>query len=199
MASPVPRTESATPPPSTDDALNQAPPLTDYDLYATDTALVEAVSREGATLSESAIQAFGQLMGSQALIDAGFEANRHEPELKTHDRFGARIDEVHFHPAWHELLRASVEYGLHNLPWQTSTGDGHAVRAALMILAAQNETGHLCPISMTNSVVPVLRKHPDIAAVWEPKIANTDYDPRFVPSENKRSVLLGMALTDPPV
>ncbi len=189
--------ESGMPPVSTQEAPNQAPPLVDYDLYSTDTALVEAVSREGAADTEAAIRAFGRLMGSQRLIEAGFDANRYLPELASYDRFGTRIDEVRFHPAWHDVMRASVEAGLHNLPWQASAGGhGHAARAALTILAAQNETGHLCPISMTNSVVPVLRKHPDLAAAWEPGIASRDYDPRFLPAGQKRSVLLGMALTE---
>ena len=116
--------------------------------------------------------------------------------LHTHDTRGQRIDEVRFHPAWHELMSLSVRFGLHNLPWREARGGAHVARAALFYLASQNEAGHGCPISMTYACVPALRRQPDVAESWEPRIVTTTYDPRFLPAEQKSGVLIGMAMTE---
>src|SRR5215469_789165 len=104
-------------PVSTHEVLNQAPPLVDYNLLTSDSVLSRALEREGAGWARSRAEDFGRLLGSEELIRAGFQANENPPVLKTHDRFGHRVDEVEFHPAWHTVMRHSVEYGLHNLAW----------------------------------------------------------------------------------
>lgn len=179
----------------THEVLNQAPPLVDCNLFAADKALVEAVRREGAGWAEEQISAFGRLVGSREVIGWGFQANEHPPVLRTHDRFGRRLDEVEFHPAWHELLRIAIQHGLHSLPWREPREGAHVARAALLMLASENEFGHLCPISMTYAAVPALRKQPELASDWEPRIT-TSYDPRFRPAPEKSGVLLGMAMTE---
>ena len=123
---------------------NQAPPLVDYNLFHTDRVLQEALQRECASWAEPSLAAFGQLQGSEEAIRWGFQANENPPVLRTHDRFGNRIDEVEFHPAWHSLMRASLCSGLHNLPWREPRSGAHVARAALMFLASQNEQGHTC-------------------------------------------------------
>jgi putative acyl-CoA dehydrogenase len=179
-----------------DTVLNQAPPLVNYDLFTTDRALGEALEREGASWAVQQVSVFGQLMGTETIIRHGFLCNRHPPVLHSHDRYGQRIDEVEFHPSWHALLQVSIEHQLHCLPWRESRPGAHVVRTALLMLAAQNEAGHCCPVSMTYAAVPVLRKQPEVAAEWEPRICTATYDPRFRPAGDKSGVLLGMALTE---
>ena len=116
--------------------------------------------------------------------------------LHTHDRFGNRRDEVVFHPSWHNLMRTSVANRLHCLPWEAARPGAHVARAALMMLTAQNEAGHTCPISMTFSAVASLREEPELAAEWEPRILSSTYDPRFAPAQEKSGVLLGMGMTE---
>ncbi|MDH5373892.1 MAG: acyl-CoA dehydrogenase family protein, partial [Acidimicrobiia bacterium] len=125
----------------------------------------------------------------------GFLANQYPPVLQTHDRFGHRVDQIEFHPAWHSLMDLSVAAGLHSLAYEAPVG-GHTARAALTFLAGQIEQGHGCPISMTSSVLASLRHAPDIAAEWEPRILSRMYDPRYLPAAEKNGVLTGMALTE---
>ena len=180
----------------THEVKNQVPPLVGHNLFGGDRALVEAVGREGAGWVEDEANRLGQILGGQEAIDWGFEANNNPPVLHTHNSRGERIDEVRFHPAWHALMRTSVEFGLHNLPWAQKRDGAHAARAALFYLAGQNESGHGCPISMTYACVPSLRRQPELAALWEPRIASTRYDPRFLPADEKHGALIGMAMTE---
>jgi putative acyl-CoA dehydrogenase len=183
-------------PAATHEVLNQAPALHDYNLFVSDPVLASALDRDGAAWARPRLEEFGRLMGTEELIRAGFLANENPPVLHTHDRFGHRIDEVEFHPSWHEVMRHSVEYGLHNLAWTEPMPGGHVARAALMFLASQNEAGHTCPVSMTYSCVPALRKQPELAAEWEPRILSSNYDPRFRPVTEKNGALIGMAMTE---
>jgi putative acyl-CoA dehydrogenase len=128
---------------------NQPPPLVDYNLFSTDRALRDAVAREGAGWACAELEEYGRRAGSAEAIEWGVLANESPPVLRTHDRSGNRRDEVEFHPAWHHLMRLAVEAGIHNLPWAQPRPGAHAARAALAMLAAQNEAGHVCPISMT--------------------------------------------------
>jgi putative acyl-CoA dehydrogenase len=181
----------------THEVLNQPPPFIDQNLFDRDPALGEALRREGAAWAEADTRAFGARMGSAEVTAWGFQANENPPVLKTHDRWGHRIDEVDFHPAWHSLMACSVEHGLHSAPFRTPKKDGaHVARAAMFILASQVENGHLCPMAMTYAVLPALRKQPDVAAVWEPRILSTKYDPRCRPASEKLGVLTGMAMTE---
>ncbi len=179
-----------------DEVLNQPPPLVDYNLFATDRVLVEALNREGAGWAQPRLEEFGRLVGTEEAIRWGFQANENPPVLHTHDRFGHRIDEVEFHPAWHELMRLSVEHGLASLPWTEPKRGAHVARAALMYLASQNEAGHTCPVSMTYAVVPALRQQPELAREWEARIHTMRYDPRCRPVGEKSGALMGMAMTE---
>lgn len=178
------------------EVFNQPPPLIDYNPYDTDAALREAVRREGGGLGEETLQDFGRRMGSAAVLELGELANRHAPQLHSHDRFGNRIDELEFHPAWHELMRLGVEAGLHARPWSEPGPGAHVVRAALVMLRHQVEEGASCPLTMTFAVIPTLRLEPALAAVWEPVVLSREYDPRSVPVRYKRGAIFGMALTE---
>ncbi len=180
----------------THEVLNQGPPLEDCDLFSTDRPLVEALEREGAGWAAARVREFGQLMGSREVVPLGFDANRNTPILRTHDRNGRRVDEVDFHPAWHELLSLSVKHRLHCLPWSDPRPGAHVARAALMYIAGQIEAGHGCPISMTYAAVPALRKQPELRDEWEPRIRTNSYDRRFIPAAGKTGVLFGMAMTE---
>ncbi|HKW55723.1 MAG TPA: isovaleryl-CoA dehydrogenase [Candidatus Acidoferrum sp.] len=180
----------------THEVLNQPPPLKDYNLYLTDTALVEAVRREGADWAAPQLRALGEFLGTEEAQRWGFEANENEPVLRTHDRYGYRRDEVEFHPSWHKLVRTSIENRLHSLPWLETRTGAHVARAALLMLTAQNEVGHTCPISMTFSAIAALRADSELAAEWEPRILSPVYDPRVLPAPEKSGVLVGMGMTE---
>jgi putative acyl-CoA dehydrogenase len=182
--------------PSTDEALNQVPPLTNYNLFLTDATLVEAVEREGAGWAREQISDLGRFLGTEEAQRWGFDANENPPVLHTHDRFGNRRDEVVFHPAWHNLMKTSVANQLHSLPWLEKRNGAHVARATLMMLASQNEGGHICPISMTFSGLATLRAEPELAREWELKILSSQYDARFRPATEKTGVLLGMGMTE---
>src|SRR5207249_2036012 len=138
----------------------------------------------------------GRLAGTEEAIDWGFQANANPPRLRTHDRFGERIDEVEFHPARHELMKVAVGHGLHALPWREPRPGAHAARAAAFYIWSQVEGGHGCPVSMTYAAVPALRKSPALAAEWEPLMTTLDYDPGLRHHSNKKGVLFGMAMTE---
>jgi len=178
------------------EALNQPPPLVDYNLFQADAPLREALEREGAGWAHDWVGELGRLAGTEEAIAWGFQANSNPPVLRTHDRFGNRIDEVEFHPAWHRLMEVAIGHGLHALPWREPRPGAHVARAAGFYVWSQVEGGHGCPVSMTYAAVPALRKQPDLAAEWEPLITTLDYDPGLRPHETKRGVLFGMALTE---
>jgi putative acyl-CoA dehydrogenase len=180
----------------THEVLNQPPPLEGYDVFAADAALVEATEREGAGWAVEDLSALGRLAGSPEAIAWGFEANRHTPELRTHDRFGNRVDEVAYHPAYHELMQVSVGHGLAGAAWAVDQPGAHVARAAGFVTWSQVDPGHFCPVSMTYSVVPALRHEPDLAGEWEPRLVARAYDPRNVPAPEKAGVLAGMGMTE---
>ena len=167
---------------------NQPPPLADYNLYSSDPVLRQGIHRECAGWADERLTAFGRIVGSQEAIRWGFQANEYPPVLRTHDRFGNRIDEVEFHPAWHALMRTAVEHGVHNLPWAEERPGAHVARAALLFLDSQNEAGHTCPVSMTYACIPAIRQQPEVAADWEPRILSNKY--------GAGGALVGMAMTE---
>ncbi len=175
---------------------NQAPPLEGVDVFSTNLPLVEAVQREGAGWVAERAAALGRFVGGEPQQLWGRLANENKPVLRTHDRYGNRIDEVEFHPAWHELMQMGVEHELHSLPWSSREPAVHAARAALYMTAMQAEAGFACPITMTFAVVPALRAQPELAAEWEPLITATTYDPRSIPAAEKGSAIAGMAMTE---
>jgi len=134
-----------------DQIFNQTPPLVAYNFYLIDTTLVAAIQREEAAWADAQLRELGELLGTEDAQRWGFEANENEPVLHTHLRFGNRRDEVVFHPSWHHLMRTSVEQQIHSLPWIEPRQGAHVARVALLMLTAQSELGHTCPISMTFS------------------------------------------------
>jgi putative acyl-CoA dehydrogenase len=178
------------------EVVNQPPPLADYNVFEADTVLGEAVRREGAEWAQPRIAAVGAYAGSAHAQELGRLANDNGPKLKTHDRYGNRVDEVEFHPAWHELLGVAVEHELHSSPWRDPKPGAHVARAAAFMCMSQAEAGIGCPISMTYSVVPALRAQPELAAEWEPRILSPRYDPSNAPAAQKAGALAGMGMTE---
>jgi putative acyl-CoA dehydrogenase len=181
---------------ATHEVFNQPPPLEGYNTFESDRVLVEALRREGADWAEESARELGAICGRPQTLRLGVQANENPPKLRTHDRFGNRIDEVEFHPAWHELLRLSVERGLHALPWRDPKPGGHVARAAMFMLTSQVEAGVGCPISMTYSVIPALRVQPELAEEWESRFLSLEYDERMVPAPDKKGALCGMGMTE---
>lgn len=181
----------------THEVLNQPPPLEDYNLFLADPVLDDALAREGAKTSRDRLVEFGAVAGSADYYRIAAEANRNDPRLITHDRFGNRVDMVEFHPSWHSLMETAVSNGHHCLPWEDDAEEyAHTTRAALTFMSGQVESGHNCPISMTYSVTPALRATPEVAEHWVPIIASRVYDPSFRPSAEKAGVLMGMGMTE---
>ena len=180
----------------THEVINTGSELADYNMYRQDTALVEAVNREGAAWADTALDEFGRLTGSAENLELGVLANRHPPELDTHDRFGRRVDLVRFHPAYHQLMRSAIEHGLHSAPWTDPKPGAHVARAAHFYLQSQVEAGHGCPITMTFASVPALQTTPALAEAWVPRITARHYDPRNVPDAQKQGLTIGMAMTE---
>ncbi|MEU6122898.1 acyl-CoA dehydrogenase family protein [Streptomyces sp. NPDC047123] len=182
---------------STHTVTNQAPPLVGYDVFTSDRALVEAVERHlDPALLDTArdeLSSLGRAAGSAQAQRWGVQANENPPVLHTHDRYGNRIDEVEFHPAWHRLLGKAVSAGL-TTAW--SRPGGHVRRAAGFLVWTQAEGGHGCPVSMTHAAVPALRADPALAAEWEPRLTSTVYDEGLRPAARKAGVLFGMGMTE---
>jgi putative acyl-CoA dehydrogenase len=175
---------------------NQAPPLEGVDVFSSNLPLVEATRREGAEWALERASQLGRTVGGEPQQSWGRLANENKPVLRTHDRYGNRIDEVEFHPAWHKLMRLGVEHELHALPWRSDLPSAHAARAAMYMTAMQAEAGFACPITMTFAVVPALRAQPELLAEWGPLVTATTYDPRLVPAAEKGSAIAGMAMTE---
>ena len=175
---------------------NQPPPLSPYDAWATDAVLREAVEREGGAWAAPQLAAYGVLAGGE-LMALGRAANANRPVLASFDRYGHRIDEVEFHPAYHRLMAIAVEHGVAGFAWRHADREGaHVARAALTYLHNQADQGTSCPLTMTYACVPALRRDAEVAAFWGPKIADGVYDPRHVPADAKRGVTLGMGMTE---
>ena len=180
---------------ATHEVTNQPPPLTGYDA-SDDPALLGAIRREGAGWAEPALRELGRLAGSERAQDNGRLANEYPPKLRTHDRYGHRVDEVEFHPAWHDLMAEAVTRGLHAAPWQDARPGAHVARAAGMYVWGHTEAGHLCPVSMTYAIVPALRHAPTLASAYEPLLAAASYDFGLRPPLAKRGLLAGMSMTE---
>ena len=175
---------------------NQPPPLEPYNLFASDIVLREAVKRERAGWAEDGLNALGATLGKQETIQLGFDANKYTPVLRTLDRYGHRLDEVDYHPAWHALMAIALRAGLHSSPWADPKPGAHIARAAGTYMLNQIESGVYCPLAMTYGSVPSLRFAPAIAAEWLPKIFGRDYDRRFRPVREKSAALIGMGMTE---
>ena len=178
----------------THEVSNQPPPFAPRDLWADDGALREAVAREGGNAFASQLAAYAALAGSE-LLRLADEAHRDRPRLRTHDRFGHRIDRVEFNAAYHEVMGTAVAHGVAGLSWHESRSGAHVARAALSYLHYQAEPGSSCPLTMTHAAVPVLRHEPALRE-WADKAIAPHYDGRDVPMAEKRGVTLGMGVTE---
>ncbi|ELS51332.1 acyl-CoA dehydrogenase family protein [Streptomyces viridochromogenes] len=180
---------------ATHDVVNQPPPLPPYDA-SDDTALLEGLRREGAGWAEEDIRRLGLRAGSAEAQEWAELANRYEPELRTHDRYGNRVDEVEFHPSWHHLMRVAVAEGLAAAPWADRRPGAHVARTAGGMVWGHTEAGHGCPTSMTYAAVPVLRRQPELAKVYEPLLTSREYEPGLRVPTDKRGLLAGMGMTE---
>ncbi len=170
------------------EVLNQAPPLQPIDLLESDLALGEALTREGGDWGVEMVREAGFVAGSVEACEHGRRAERNEPRLVTHDRYGNRVDQVELDPSWHWLLDGAVQRSIHSLPWREERPGAHVVRAAMFSLWGNANDGVMCPVSMTYAAIPALRQSaPDLAAEWEPRLTSTDYE---------RGALAGMAMTE---
>ncbi|MFF4863591.1 acyl-CoA dehydrogenase family protein [Streptomyces sp. NPDC001231] len=183
--------------PSTHTVTNQPPPLVGYDVFAADQALAEAVGRhvEAGLLDEARAEltTLGRAAGSAQVQEWGAQANENPPRLRTHDRYGHRVDEVEFHPAWHRLLGKGVSAGL-TAAWDRPAG--HVRRAAAFLVWTQVEAGTCCPLSMTHAAVPALRTDPELSAEWEPRLTSVVYERELRPAHLKAGALFGMGMTE---
>jgi len=172
----------------TRDVLNQAPPLAPSSLFGADLALREGLEREGGDWGIELVREAGATAGGVEAHEHGLRAERNEPRLVTHDRYGNRVDEVELDPSWHWMLGGAVQRAIHSLPWRDPRPGAHVVRAAMFTLWSNPNAGVMCPVSMTYAAVPALRDGaPELAAEWEPKLTSTDYE---------RGSLAGMAMTE---
>ncbi len=184
----------------THEVTNQSPPFADVDLFGLDAPLHDAVRHNGAAADVKALAAFGQRWGTAEMLDLGRRANENPPQLRAFDPHGLRRDFVEYHPAYHLFMAESVGARLQTSSWRS---DGSAApapaqvgRAARFYMAAQVETGHLCPITMTRAAVAALAVEPALVAQLMPKIAAREYDPVFRPWPEKKSITLGMGMTE---
>ncbi|WP_119461980.1 acyl-CoA dehydrogenase family protein [Rhodospirillaceae bacterium SYSU D60014] len=175
---------------------NQSPPLVDYNLFDSDPILRLALAREGAGWAADKVRAFGAVLGSERVAELAEAANRYPPELRTFDRFGHRLDEVVYHPAYHELMALAKTHEVHSIAWTAPRSGGQVAHMALEYLLVQAEAGVCCPITMTYAAIPALRKQPDVATEWEVLATAASYDPRFIPAAEKAGVTIGMAMTE---
>ncbi len=181
---------------ATHEVLNQPGALENYNAYAEDVPLTEAVRAFGAAWAGDDLRQAGTLVGSEAVQHLARQANRHVPELRTHDRFGHRVDLVEFHPAYHELMGHIYASGTHSYAWTHQRPGAHVARGALSYLWNQGESGICCPMGMTFASIPALRHDTAMHAEWSPLVNSTAYDPRPAYAQDKRGVTVGMAMTE---
>ena len=179
-----------------DEVFNQSEPLADYNLFEANRPLTDALKLHAPQLATDALSALGALAGSSQMQTHARLANVHGPELRTHDRFGHRIDEVEFHPSYHALMNAATGAGLHGTPWTDTAPHAHLRRAAGFMLFTELEPSILCPISMSYAACPALRGNAAIASQWMPKLAAREYDPALRPIAQKAAATMGMGMTE---
>ncbi len=180
----------------THEVFNVPPPFAGRNLYRMDAALRDAARNFGGEWVDEPLTALGAAAGSDEVLQWGEDANRYLPELHSFDRFGRRIDEVTFHPAYHRLMALAMDHRIHSIGWAEKRSGRHAAHAALLALFTEAEAGTMCPISMTYASVAALRHQPDVAALWVPKIVGGVYDPPLKPMAEKRGLTIGMAMTE---
>jgi putative acyl-CoA dehydrogenase len=175
---------------------NQPRVLEGFNAFDTDPMLQAAVAHYGAGWAQPLLSAHGAVAGSE-LLEQGRLANENPPKLKAFDRFGHRIDEVEFHPAYHRCMTLAMEHGLHAFAWwHADRPAAHVARSAITYQHAQFEAGTGCPLTMTYAAIPALRHSPELAKVWEPRLTSRQYDPRVLPAAEKRGCTIGMGMTE---
>jgi putative acyl-CoA dehydrogenase len=175
---------------------NVPEPVPAHNAWTSDQALRDAVTREGGGWAEAQLSAYGAQAGGE-LMELGRLANAHRPQLRSFDRGGRRLDEVEFHPAYHEVMRQAMAHGVHSFSWQHEAQVGaHVARAGLVYIGAQPEAGTSCPLTMTHAAIPALRHAPALAADWIPRIMANAYDPRQLPMAQKTALTIGMGMTE---
>ncbi len=179
----------------THDVTNQPPPFEDINIFETDAALANAVEENGGRTHAKHLSDFGGQCGSAEVVEWSRQANHYPPQLRSFDRYGHRIDEVEFHPAYHELMSLGLGAGVAAGAW-TAKEAGHVLHAGLLYMMGQADGGVCCPMSMTYAAVPALRHAPEIAKEWEPRVTANAYDPRFIPAADKKAATMGMAMTE---
>ena len=175
---------------------NQPPPLPEYNLFDADPALRDALEREGGSWAADACRTLGAELGTTEVFGWGHDANRFPPELRTFDRWGQRIDEVEFHPTYHQLMDLGMRHRLATLPWAEPRVGATPVQVAMNYMFTQVEAGVVCPLTMLYAAVPALKHQPDVAEEWMPRILKSTYDPRCIPADQKHGVTFGMAMTE---
>ena len=173
---------------------NQVPSLVDWN-PATSPVLIEALIREGGQWGLDEVSELGAISGGATAQRWGDLADRNRPVLHTHDRYGHRVDEIEYDPAYHELMRIAIGHGLHAAPWADDRPGAHVVRAAKMGVWTP-EPGHVCPISMTYAVVPALRHNAELARAYEPLLTSRAYDPELKIPTTKVGITAGMSMTE---
>ena len=181
---------------ATHEVFNQPPPLADYDAYGTDPVLQQVVKTLGAGWAEQKLHEAGRTVGSAQVQELARQANRHLPELRTHDRVGHRVDRIDFHPAWHELMTLAIGQETHAFSWTDPRPGAQVARAALSYLWNQGENGICCPIGMTYSAIPVLRRDAARWAEWSKLVTSSRYDRRQIRAADKTGATVGMAMTE---
>ncbi|MFL5334327.1 MAG: acyl-CoA dehydrogenase family protein, partial [Geminicoccaceae bacterium] len=171
----------------THEVLNQPAPIVPYNVFEADLPLRESLEREGGGWGVDRLRDAGQLAGSPEALEHAERCERNEPVLRTHDRYGRRVDRVELDPSWHWILRQAIEREIHSLPWRDPQPGAHVVRGALMFVWGQVDAGVICPVSMTYSVIPALRQAPQLASEWEPRLVKPSY---------ADGALAGMAMTE---
>ena len=181
---------------ATHEVLNQPGEFAGRNLFVADPALRDATLREGGAWLEEPLSSLGDVVGSEHVLELGETANRLPPELVSFDRYGRRLDEVRFHPAYHELMALAMDHRIHDIAWSQDRAGGHVAHAALLALFTQAEAGTMCPMSMTYSAVPALRKSPEVGGPWLERLIGGRYDAPLRPMASKRGVTVGMAMTE---
>ena len=180
----------------THEVLNMPPHLGDQDLWGEDIALREAVAQNGAGWAGDHLARFGKHMGQADMVYQSELANKHEPALKTFDRYGMRVDQVEFHPAYHTLMDAAVSHEVHSFAWNHAGPGAHVAHGALQYMYQQVEGGVMCPMAMGYSAIPSLNSTPGVAEQWLPRLLSTTYDQRDIPADQKHGVMIGMFMTE---
>jgi putative acyl-CoA dehydrogenase len=179
----------------THDVTNQPPPFENINLFTADKALQAAVVAAGGAAHFERLTMFGARAGSSEVQEWATQANRYPPQLRSFDRYGARLDEVEFHPAYHQLMALGLEAGIASAAW-SGVPAGHVLHAALEFLMAQAEPGVCCPMTMTYAAGALLGHQRNVAHIWAEKIAHSRYDPSSLPAPEKSGITLGMAMTE---